>query len=239
METVLISGGTSGIGLATAAAVAARGLVPVLMGRDAARGQAACEQVPTAVFAAGDVTVADDVERAVRTAAAHGTPIGLVTAAGVYRECLAAEETAAAAARDMAVNLYGTMALCRAMFPYLRRARGAVVTVASDAAINGNVGASTYAATKGAVAAYSRSLSAEWSIYGVRVNCVLPGDIDTPATRTLYPTLEERTELGALYPLGRIGTAAEVAAVIDFLLSPAAGFVTGAWWTVDGGLTAR
>ncbi len=239
MDTVLISGGTSGIGLATAAAVAARGIVPVMMGRDAARGAAACEAVPTGVYVAGDVTVAADVERAVRTAAAHGTPVGLVTAAGCYRECPAGEETMDAVCRDMAVNLYGTMHLCRAMLPYLRRVRGAVVTVASDAAVSGNVGASTYAATKGAVAAYSRSLSAEWSIYGIRVNCVLPGDIDTPATRALYPTERERAELGALYPLGRIGTAAEVAAVIDFLLSSAAGFVTGAWWTVDGGLTAR
>ncbi len=239
METVLISGGTSGIGLATAQAVAARGLVPVLLGRDADRGAAACDLVPSAVYVAGDVTVPADAARAADTAAAHGTPVGLVTAAGVYRECLAAEDRAEAIAQNMAVNFYGTVYLCQAMFPYLQSSRGAIVTVASDAAVNGNVGASAYAATKGAVAAYSRSLSVEWAIYGIRVNCVLPGDIDTPATRKLYPTASARQELGELYPVGRIGTAAEAASVIDFLLSPVAGFVTGAWWTVDGGLTAR
>lgn len=238
MSIVLISGGTSGIGLATAEELATKGYTPVLVGRNRERGEAATQKIPAAIYLAGDVAVEGEAERIVRETAKLGKITGLVTAAGAYREKLLIEETDSAIRELFAVNVYGTISLCRACASELEKNGGAVVTVASDAAINGNVGASCYAATKGAVAAFTRSWSLEMAVKDVRVNCVLPGDTDTPLTRAQWRHPNDPTDMAAHYPLGHIATPREVASVIVFLLSGEASFVTGACWTVDGGLTA-
>ncbi|MBQ1915146.1 MAG: SDR family oxidoreductase, partial [Selenomonadaceae bacterium] len=143
----------------------------------------------------------------------------------------------------MAVNVKGTYFMCRYAVPELRRQEGAsIVNVSSDAGVHGNYGCTAYSASKGAVTMFTRSLALELASFGVRVNCVCPGDILTPMTEAqlaLGGNREEMLrEMQSVYPLGRIGTAEEAAAVIFFLASPAASFVTGAAWGVDGGITA-
>lgn len=235
MKGIVISGGTSGIGLAVAKKIALRGEIPILLGRDAERGQAALREVPEARFIPCDVADTEMLMGAVEQARAQADIAGLVTSAGQYRECLLSEETCTTMEQLFAVNVYGSIELCRLLAPDLQRQHGAAVLVASDAARNGNVAASIYAATKGAITAFARSWALEMAVHGVRVNAVLPGDVDTPLTHAQDVNVQE---LGAHYPLGRIAQSSEVAAVIDFLLHEEASFVTGAWWSVDGGLTA-
>ena len=132
--------------------------------------------------------------------------------------------------------------MAKAAVPALKSSRGAIVNVSSDAGINGNVNCTAYCAAKGAVTLFTKALALEMAPYGVRVNCVCPGDIATPMLeRQLAATndpLRYRQEMESVYPMGRIGTPEEVAGVILFLASDAASFVTGAAWSVDGGLTS-
>jgi len=245
-KSVLITGGTSGIGYAAAEIFRAGGASVALMGRDAARGAAACARLgggARAIYRAGDVRSAQDCrDVAETTARAFGALDILVNAAGIYAEGALEELSDAALDELFDVNLKGTMRMTRAALPHLRAARGCIVNVASDAGLHGNYYCAAYAASKGAVIAFTRSLALETAPGGVRVNAVAPADILTPLTeRQLDPRLpreEQLRTMAALYPMGRIGTAQEAAAVIAFLASSGAAWVTGSVYTVDGGLTA-
>ena len=245
-QTALISGGTSGIGLAAAQLLLAGGARVVLMGRDAARGAAACETLSAGgqvLFTAGDVRSPADCARCTaETVRAYGGLDILINAAGIYAE-EALEDISADALEEMiATNLKGTIYLTQAALPHLRAARGNIVNVASDAGLHGNYYCAAYAATKGAVIALTRSLARETAQDRVRVNAVAPADILTPLTERQFsphlPRAVQLEEMASVYPLGRIGTADEAAAVIAFLASSAAAWVTGSIYTVDGGLTA-
>ncbi len=237
-EVVVISGGTSGIGKAAAACLAREGKTCVLLGRDAARGASAQETIPGSVFVSCDVTEAAACERAMEEAAALGNVVGLVTSAGVYAEGLLENTTEAEMRRVFDVNVFGTIFLVRAAIPYLRKTRGSIVTVASDAALIGNVQGSLYGATKAAVLGFTKSVALELAVDGIRANCVCPGDIDTPLLQKQLESGAAVSEMAAHYPLGRIGRAEEVGDVIAFLLSEKSSFMTGAAIPVDGGLTA-
>ena len=119
----------------------------------------------------------------------------------------------------------------------LIKTQGVIVNVASDAGVHGNYFCALYAASKGAVVAFTKSLALELASLNVRVNCVAPGDILTPMTLTqLENSGETIDDLSKFYPLGRIGTAEEVAEAIYFLASESSSFITGEILNVNGGL---
>ncbi len=240
METkvAVISGGTSGIGEAAAACLARDGYICVLLGRDAARGALAQEKIAGSRFISCDVTDAAACGRAMKEAAAMGDVVGLVTAAGVYAEGLLEETAEEEMRRVFDVNVFGTMFLVRAAMPYLRKTKGSIVTVASDAALIGNVQGSLYGATKAAVLGFTKSVALELAPDGIRANCVCPGDIDTPLLQKQIEAGATASDMAMHYPLGRIGRAEEVGEAIAFLVSEKSSFMTGAAIPVDGGLTA-
>lgn len=237
-KLAVISGGTSGIGLAAAACLARDGWRTALFGRDAEKGRAAEAAVPGSRFFPCDVGDAAEVERAVRQAAEEGPVGAAVAAAGVYTEGLLENVTDEEIAACLRTNVAGVLYFLRALIPHMKARGGSIVTVASDAALQGNVQGSVYGASKGAVLALSRSLALELAVYGIRVNCVCPGDIRTPllaAQMEKYGGSE--ADMAAQYPLGRIGRPEEVGEAIAFLISGKASFITGSVLPVDGGLT--
>ena len=245
-KTALISGGTSGIGLAVAEILVAGGGNAVLMGRDERRGLDALHMLKEPAhtrFIAGDVRQRVQcrfvVEETVRI---FGALDILINAAGIYAEG-AIEDLSEDMLQDIFfTNVHGVFYLTQEALPYLRQTRGNIVQVASDAGLHGNYFCAAYAATKGAVIAMTRSLALEVARDGVRVNAVAPADILTPLTqRQLDPQrscVQQLHEMGQIYPMGRIGTSEEAAAVIAFLASPMASWVTGSVYAVDGGLMA-
>jgi NAD(P)-dependent dehydrogenase (short-subunit alcohol dehydrogenase family) len=149
----------------------------------------------------------------------------------------------------LTVNLRGAFLSVKAALPFLRAGgSGAVVVVSSVQGIASQPNVVAYSASKGGIAAMVRAIAVDEAPHGVRINTVSPGSVDTPMLRRSAARFADGSEgsaerllaeWGSAHPLGRIGTAAEVAEVIGFLASPRASFVTGADVLVDGGLLAR
>ena len=249
-KVILITGGTSGIGLKAAEMFLDKGAAVAINGRDEKRGTAAVAELKKkypdgkVVFIPGDVSKVSACEEIVSaTVNEFGDIDVLVNSAGIYREKALEELTEKEFQQIMDINVKGTFFMTKAAVPCLKKKRGrSVVNVSSDAGLQGNYLCTAYCASKGAVTLFTKALALELAPYGVRVNCICPGDILTPLTEEQIkaePSREKALqEMAAVYPLGRLGTDYEAASVIVFLASEAAGFVTGASWSVDGGLTA-
>jgi NAD(P)-dependent dehydrogenase (short-subunit alcohol dehydrogenase family) len=245
-KVVLVTGAASGIGRATAVALAREGARLVLgdaaaAGEDTARAARALGAAAT--FLTADVTRPSDVDELVACAlASHGRLDCAVNNAGIEG---ALRETAdypeETFARVIEVNLVGVWRCLRAEIPVMRRGGGgAIVNMSSAAGLVGAGGLSAYAAAKHGVVGLTRSAAIEYAKAGIRVNAVCPGLIDTPMVDRLsveVPTL--RDALLAMKPMGRLGRPEEVAEAVVWLCSDAASFVTGHALAVDGGYVAQ
>ena len=136
-------------------------------------------------------------------------------------------------------NIRTAFLMTKYALPYLRKTRGNIICAGSAAGVNGEPGATAYGGTKGFLHAFMAGVAVEQARYGVRANCVCPGPIDTAWTHKETGAVDATVEKALItsVPLGRRGTPEEAANVYAFLASDAASFVTGALWTVDGGLT--
>lgn len=246
-QAVLITGGTSGIGLAAARLFLEDGAGVMLMGRSAERGRQALAELQEfaqdVCFQQGDVGQVGDCQRAVEAAAERfGRLDVLVNSAGIYFERAIEDMTEQDFDEIMTTNVKGSYFMAKYAVPVLKKQGGSIVNVSSDAGLQGNYLCSAYCASKGALTIFTKALALELAPWRVRVNCICPGDIATPLTEKQLQEAPDRQaalrEMSSVYPLGRIGTAEEAAAVIRFLASEQAAFVTGAAWSVDGGITA-
>jgi len=165
----------------------------------------------------------------------HGAIAILVNNAGVTRDNLALRMKDADWDEVMETNLRAVFRLSRAVMRGMMKARwGRIINITSVVGVAGNAGQANYAAAKAGVLGMTKSLARELGARNITVNCVAPGFIDTDMTRALSE--EQRAALLTQIPLGRLGEAAEVAAAVAYLASPAAGYVTGNCLHVNGGM---
>jgi 2-keto-3-deoxy-L-fuconate dehydrogenase len=239
----LVTGGASGIGLATARLMAARGARVAILDREIPPALAAD---PTLRALVADVTDDDAVRSALAavTEGLDGLDI-LVNNAGIGAAGTVADNDDAEWHRVLDVNVLGIVRTTRAALPALRaaaarRGQAAIVNTCSVAATAGLPQRALYSASKGAVYSLTLAMAADHIAEHIRVNCVSPGTADTPWVERLLKAAPdpdaERTALEARQPMGRLVSAEEVAAAIAYLASPRSGATTGVVLPVDGGM---
>jgi 2-deoxy-D-gluconate 3-dehydrogenase len=241
MAVAIVTGAGSGIGAATARALASRGDQVVCADVKLATAQAVADSLPDAIAVEVDVrNTASNDEMVEQTIRRYGDLDSIVTCAGVEKHGPAHEFEEADFDWIMDVNLKGTWLSARSAVRAMIKAGhgGTVVMIGSINSIVGNPGAMAYCASKGGVLMLGRTLALDWAQYGVRVNIVGPGVVDTPMSARSLSMPERRAKMMEKTPLGRPAPPEEIATVIAFLTSDASSFMTGAYVPVDGGALA-
>ena len=239
-RVALVTGAASGIGLATAKRLLEAGWKVAAVDRDhkALAGVARELGSPKRVFTSPlDVTVEPAAEKVAAMAAeALGGLDGVLNSAGIAADIHALETPVALFRKILDVNVVGTFIVARAAARIMKdRGGGSIVNISSIAGVRGSKGRSAYGSSKGAVIVLTQVLANDLGRYGIRVNAVAPGPVETPMVKTMHTASDRKLWMRYL-PLRRYGTPEEIASAIEFLLDGTrSGYITGEILGVDGG----
>jgi 2-deoxy-D-gluconate 3-dehydrogenase len=242
-KVAIVTGGNGGIGLGMAKGLAGAGAIVLLVGRNAAKGNAAAHEVRgSAIFLTADVSKKTDCESLVgQTVERFGRLDILINNAGTIIRKLPHEYAEAEWHEVMDANLTSAFLCCQAAYPHMVKAGGGkIINIGSMMSLFGAPHTAAYGASKGGLVQFTRAIATAWGKDNIQANAVLPGFIVTDLTRDRknnVPGLD--AEIVARTPAGRWGQPADLAGIAVFLASPASDFVTGAAIPCDGGYSIR
>lgn len=248
-KVVAVTGGALGIGRAICMVLAQRGASVAILDRDESAGRQTCIEIERgggqAIFHAVNVADYIQVKTAIEaTHAAFGSVHSLVVSAGIQRYGTAISTDDAQWDEVISVNLKGAWNAARAALPFIKESGGGtIVNVSSVQALASQQNVLAYTVSKHGLLGLTRSMAMDFAHDNIRVNAVCPGTVDTPmlkAAAALDPDPQSVYDAcKAMHPIGRIGRPEEIAEVVAFLAHESSSFVTGAVWTVDGGLLTQ
>src|SRR3989475_5853581 len=238
-KIAIVTGGSRGIGKATAALLAKEGADVVITAKDQTQLENTAKELRKVIAIPGDITKDVDVQNVVKkTIDKFGKIDILVNNAGIFPKVKPLHEIFESEWNEVIdVNLTGQFRFTKAVIPHMMKSGGCIVNVSSDAGLKSfeNFSADAYTASKGALVLLTKTWAIEYAKYKIRVNCVCPGIVETDMTTPYLGTQSEREMAASEHPIGRIGTPDDVAKAILYLGSEDASWVTGAVLPIVGG----
>ena len=241
-KTAIITGGGSGIGLATARAFCKEGAKVILFGRQKKKLISAANELGDSAFIVqGDMTKNDDLDQLINNTLNNFKGIDiLVNSAGLFNGAPLHEISDSQWDEMMDINIRSVFQLTRRVLPtMIAQKNGSIVHISSIAGLIALPGVAAYNVSKGALNQFSRSIAVEYGSYGIRSNSICPGLIETDMTADLMKDAVLMQEWSKEYPIGRFGKPEDVASACLFLASNESSFITGTVLPVDGGFTAH
>ena len=238
-KVALVTGGSRGIGFATAKIMSENGATVVITGKNSERLAKSVLKIPNSIGIVADIKKTDEVKNVVsKTIEKFGKLDILVNNAGIFPKIKQLHEIDEDEWNEVLdVNLTGQFRFTKETIPHLQKTSGSIINISSDAGLKAYQGfnADAYSATKAALIILTKCWALEYAKYKIRVNCICPGVVDTDMTKPFLKTQQDKDFMNNEHPIGRIGKPEEIAKAIMYFVSDDASWTTGAVLAVDGG----